>query len=419
MADVRTFRAASIGEALVRVRADMGRDAVVLQTKEVSTRKFLRRRRLVEVTAGLNVNVESVSSEGRSAVPESGPWAPSQQASALMDRRSFIPRTDVGIELSERTHESAPVADEARGPATASDRDLLAERLKTIESLIAQFGKRSPGTPIESVPPELFHQYTQLIEADVVEEDARDLVLELHEQCPQDELTDFEALRARLSDLIQSQFRCCGPIGVESGRRRVVALVGPTGVGKTTTIAKLAANFRLRDGVKLGLVTVDTYRVAAVEQLRTYADIMDLPMKVVTNPIEMRRAIDELSDMDLVLIDTAGRSPREELQLQELRALLNEAQVDEVHLVLSLAASPRVLEMAAEKFDSVGVTSLILTKLDEAAGMGTLLSAARRIDRPMSYFTIGQDVPDDIEIARADRSTRLILGDDDPFGRRH
>jgi flagellar biosynthesis protein FlhF len=416
MTDVRTFRAASIQEALAQVREQMGREAVVLQTKERSARRFLRRRTIVEVTAGLGVAVNSSPATQRQQRP------PSQQASALMDRRSLIPRTDVGIELSGQSPLRAADVDSPHvpsAPVSSSENDLLAERLQTIESLIAQFGRRSPGTPIDSIPPEMFHHYAQLIEADMDEEHARDLVLQLQQQCSKDDLGDLDLLRSRLAVLIQSQIHCAGPITVVPGQRRVVALVGPTGVGKTTTIAKLAANFRLRERVKLGLVTVDTYRVAAVEQLRTYADIMDLPMKVVTNPIEMRRAIDELSEMDLVLIDTAGRSPREELQLQELRALLNEAAVDEVHLVLSLATSPRVLAMTAEKFAPVGVTSLILTKLDEAAGMGTLLSAGRQIDRPMSYVTTGQDVPDDIEIAQADRSTRLILGDEDLFGHRH
>ena len=332
-----------------------------------------------------------------------------------MDRRSLIPRADAGIELTGEAISARRFEQQSLPPAPAADSDLLAERLQTIESLIVQFGRRSPGTPLDRIPPELFHQYTQLIEADVAEDHARDLVLELQQQVDPEDLADLDRSRDHLSGLIQSQFDCSGPIRVVAGERRVVALVGPTGVGKTTTIAKLAANFRLREGVKLGLVTVDTYRVAAVEQLRTYADIIDLPMKVVTNSIEMRRAIDELSDMDLVLIDTAGRSPREELQLQELRALLAEADVDEVHLVLSLATSLRVLEMTAERFAPVGVTSLILTKLDEAVGMGTLLSVARQIDQPLSYFTTGQDVPDDIEIARADQATRLILQGEDAF----
>src|SRR5690606_5518049 len=133
-------------------------------------------------------------------------------------------------------------------------------------------------------------------------------------------------------------------------RQRVVALVGPTGVGKTTTVAKLAANARLKELLKVGLITVDTYRVAAVDQLQTYANLIDVPMRVVKSPREMRQAIDDLSAMDLVLIDTAGRSPQDELKIQELRGFLQAAQADEVHLVVSLNAARRSLDLTAERF---------------------------------------------------------------------
>ena len=113
-----------------------------------------------------------------------------------------------------------------------------------------------------------------------------------------------------------------------------MALVGPTGVGKTTTIAKLAANFRLREKRRVGLITVDTYRIAAVEQLRTYADIIDLPMEIVSTPREMHQAVARMADLDLILMDTAGRSPRDEVKIQELKSMLAEAEPDEVHLVL-------------------------------------------------------------------------------------
>ena len=162
----------------------------------------------------------------------------------------------------------------------------------------------------------------------------------------------------------------------------------------------------------MGLVTVDTYRIAAVEQLRTYAEIIDLPMKVVTSSLEMRRALDELAGLDLVLIDTAGRSPRDDLQIQELKSLLSEANVDEVHLVMSLTASLRSIEATADKFAAANTTSMILTKLDEAAEMGSLLSVSRKLQLPISYLTTGQDVPDDIEPAHASRIARLVLGQD-------
>ena len=162
----------------------------------------------------------------------------------------------------------------------------------------------------------------------------------------------------------------------------------------------------------MGLVTVDTYRIAAVEQLRTYAEIIDLPMKVVTTPKEMRRALDELSDMDLVLIDTAGRSPRDELQIGELKSLLADAEVDEIHLVLSLTASLDFLVSTVDHFSSVGTCSLVLTKLDEAHELGVMLNLSRRVGLPVSYLTTGQDVPDDIEGAEPQRMARLVLGMD-------
>jgi flagellar biosynthesis protein FlhF len=199
------------------------------------------------------------------------------------------------------------------------------------------------------------------------------------------------------------------PIQLQRGRRKVIALVGPTGVGKTTTIAKLAAYFRLREQASVGLITVDTYRIAAVEQLKTYAEIMDLPLEVVATPTDMRTAVDRLADADLVLIDTAGRSPRDAVRLQELRGLLAESQADEVHLVLSAVAAPDSFDVAAGAFSTVGVSSLILTKLDEAVSLDWLPALLARHRLPLSYTTSGQNVPDDIAPASAAALHSLLV----------
>jgi flagellar biosynthesis protein FlhF len=160
----------------------------------------------------------------------------------------------------------------------------------------------------------------------------------------------------------------------------------------------------------VGLITVDTYRIAAVEQLRTYADIIDLPLEVVATPREMRQAIDRLAGLDLVLMDTAGRSPHDEVRIQELKSILAEAHADEVHLVLSSVANPTSVRTAVEKFAEVGVTALLLTKLDEAAGLGSLLPLIRNSHQPISYLTTGQDVPHDIEPADSHKLAQRILG---------
>jgi flagellar biosynthesis protein FlhF len=460
--DVRTFKAASMQEALEIVRREMGPDAVILHTREIPAPRFLKWRKSrerVEVTAGTGVNIRpprplrqpgggrtaasaAAPSQNRPASrasdeslapppPLLGPAGGGSQprfslptgghdvsaaAGATGYRAGPLPGT-APAKMTVRTPAVPVLPPAAAGPAQPEQQAAITRQLSSIQDMVARLTRESLQKS-EDIPGELFQLYTELIDVEVEEDLARDLIDQLKKSAPSEKPADAASSKARLRAMVEGEIRCAPPIVASPGRRRVVALVGPTGVGKTTTIAKLAANFRLRDGIRMGLVTVDTYRIAAVEQLRTYAEIIDLPMKVVTSPREMRRALDELSGLDLVLIDTAGRSPRDELKIQELKSLLAEAQVDEVHLVLSLVASSRSLQATAEKFAPAGTTAMILTKLDEAVGMGSLLSVSRRVPLPVSYLTTGQDVPDDIEHASARRVARLVLGEESLFARR-
>lgn len=379
--DVRTFRAASLQAALQQVRKELGPEAAVLHTREVGRSGvwgWIAGRRF-EVTASAEVHVPS-----RFAAPEPTP-APIPAAS-----------------------DAGPGSDEIR----ARYRDDLKSQLSDLQSMVADLCRRTAHAPGHELPAALFPLFTDLIEADVHEDLARELVERVRREVQGDELNNPVLLKARIARQIEQELSVSGPLAVSPGRCRVVALVGPTGVGKTTTIAKLAAIYRLREKRRVGFITVDTYRIAAVEQLRTYADIIDLPMEVVSTPREMREAARRLSNLDLVLIDTAGRSPRDEVKLQELKAMLGEAQADEVHLVLSSVASAASLASTAEKFAPVGTTALILTKLDESSGLGNLLPLLRASKLPLSYLTNGQNVPEDIEPAERRRLARAVLGMD-------
>lgn len=269
-----------------------------------------------------------------------------------------------------------------------------------------QFGNRE-------LPDSMFRLFADLIDAEVDEEVARELVDRVRAGMAGEEIHDMAHLWSRVTRLVEEEIHIAGPIEVIPGSCRVVAMVGPTGVGKTTTIAKLAANQRLREHRRVGLITVDTYRIAAVEQLRTYADIMDLPMEVVATPREMRAAIDRFANFDLVLMDTAGRSPKDEVRIQELKSMLQEAKPQEVHLVLSAVSSATQMANTAERFAKVGVTSLLLTKLDEATGLGNLLPIMRSSRLPLSYTTNGQNVPADIEPADRRKLAQAVLGRDE------
>ena len=217
---------------------------------------------------------------------------------------------------------------------------------------------------------------------------------------------DSQATRLRK---LEQEICVSGPIRVGGARPKVVAFVGSTGVGKTTSIAKLAAHYSLQQKCSVGLITVDTFRIAAVEQLRTYAEIMDLPLEVVSSPREMREAVNRLSDCDLILLDTAGRSPRDEIRVAELRLMLAESGASEIILVLSAAAGLEGCQSAAASFSRIGATSLLLTKIDEAISLDHLLPLFCNPHLPLSYVTDGQNVPDDIRAAIPRELAQRIL----------
>ena len=302
-----------------------------------------------------------------------------------------------------------------RLPAAANDsvtQPSIEQRLDALQHMIADLGQRTQPRGLVDIPPELFPHYLTLVEADVAEEIARELLRKLQRHASPGQLADTAATMALLTALLEPQIICSDALTLLAGRRQIAMVVGPTGVGKTTTLAKLAGRFGVQEGCQLGLITVDTYRVAAVEQLKTYAEIIDLPMRIVSSAAEMQDALDSFANCDLVLIDTAGRSPHDDRKLAELKQLVEIARPDHVYLVLSLASGANVLRTAAERFASIHPTSLVFTKLDEAIGCGGLLSATRDIGLPIAYFTTGQEVPRDIEPANPCRAARLILGTD-------
>ncbi|MFO1021123.1 MAG: flagellar biosynthesis protein FlhF [Planctomycetales bacterium] len=472
--DVRTFKAANMQEALQIVRQEMGPDAVILHTRELPASRLLglfKNKERVEITAGLGINVSTEkvvrskaenSDEGgvevaiartatkvppKPAIPESInrrqldsdlAEPPNLLPGGTEARRPAVPRRPAPLPERQTTPpKPAPkrieedytlesviprIVPPPRAPRTApvphptggrksENTAAITEQLNSIRNLVERLNRQTgkPGSGLE-VPQENAPLANTLKEAGVDDTLISELLTEVGiatENGPHLLARSRESLRK----ILERDLPCSGPIAVEPGRCRTVALVGPTGVGKTTTIAKLAAHYALCKGVRTALVTVDTYRIAAVEQLKTYAEIIDLPMKVVTTPEEMQNARDSFDDHDLILIDTAGRSPRDEDRIQELVTLLQAADVDETHLVLSLVSSVRTLEHAIERFAPTRMSSLILSKLDEARELGSILNLTRKHSLPISYLTTGQDVPDDFEIAEPPSLAKLILGE--------
>lgn len=193
-----------------------------------------------------------------------------------------------------------------------------------------------------------------------------------------------------------------------SGKRAAV-FMGPTGVGKTTTIAKLAALLKFKDRRKVGLITLDTYRMAAVDQLQMYARIMDAPIEVLTDPKGLVPALRRFDGCDMVLIDTSGRNHRDREQMRELEMLYRRKADLNTYLVLSATTGSDGLRDAIDRYAGLPVDSLVFTKVDEGASFGNIFSALAYSGKPLAYITTGQRVPEDIETATGEKMASLVL----------
>lgn len=427
--EVKTFRAKNMQEALLQVRQELGPMAAILQTREVRTSRLfglIRGQAQVEVVASRDVNVPSrfsqpvqTPSPASQPVAQPEPQPVSSSGDGLLDS---LPGTSHSYSSWQ-----TPTMDLSTLWNPAENAQTHAAFHFTPDHFAADhFTSEAQPARQETVPAPmrdaLLRIYADLIEADLDDNIAHSLLERLRNAAGALGIsgnfgaTDIDGamLRNKLTGIVESDLRVSGPIQLAKDRCRVVALVGPTGVGKTTTIAKLAAHYKLGKKCRVGLITLDTFRIAAVEQLKIYSDIINAPMAVVSSPREIRDAVRRMTDFDLILMDTTGRSQGDDMRIHELRSYLQEAGADEIHLVLSSTARSRVLQQTAERFSVVGTTSLIITKLDEAAGLGNLLPLAQASQLPISYVTNGQNVPEDIEIASVPRLARWILGQDAP-----
>ncbi len=409
--NLQTFKAPTMAEALTQVKSAMGSDAIILHTRTLSTRVWLglRRREMVEITAGKGINI---GRRRRPVEPERNvdPRAESRLPSTYT-RTGLTPRPGIAPMAPGRDPvENGRQLLETPGATNAAMLN-LAQEMNSLKVMVSGLVNCARQQQSPQVPSDLFDYYMTMIQNQVTEELATEVVRTIHNQVRPEHFPRQAYMRDRIADLLEKLIPTAGPIvRTKSTGPHVVALIGPTGVGKTTTLAKLAANLKIHQRHRVGLITLDTYRIAAVDQLKRYAEIIGSPLRVVGGADELRDARNSMSDCDFILIDTAGRSPKDTLKLNELKGLINVAEPDEVHLVLSTTASQSCVELAVARFGEVRVDKIIFTKIDEAANVGIVLNVIRKANKSLSYITTGQNVPDDIEVGHGKRLAQLILG---------
>jgi flagellar biosynthesis protein FlhF len=428
---VKKFLARSLPEAMAQVKGELGSEAIILHTQPIRIGGFLglfgtpmievvaaaeqvTPRSLIAAAAG-PAPVSSPQTNGPAATAPAAPAPAPPAVQATSSSHAVHPSVSPTL-LGHAGVAPAPVGGPAGGmaaPATTvvpSHADAVAEELHAVKSMLGKVMQRlEVPANYGRLDPELKEIYGRLSAAGVDSTLAWALIRRIRSRLGRRSPRGTAIRVAR--DLLEREMEAIQPISLIPGKRRVVALVGPTGVGKTTTLAKLAALHALGKKIRVSLITADTYRIAAVEQLRTYCEIIRVPLEVCHDPADVKAALRRQEKSDLVLVDTAGRSPRNLEHMGELRRYLAELEPDETFLVMSLTSSSRDAGLVADAYQAVPFDRFLFTKLDETTQVGLLYNLVTQYQKPLSYITTGQNVPDDIEIAQPRKLANAILGE--------
>ena len=279
------------------------------------------------------------------------------------------------------------------------------EKILDIKSLIFNLLSEKGQAQTLGLKPSQFETYSHLVENGLDER----LASKILKKANAENDTKPAKEKVRIKNIMKKIIPFKGEINLKIGGPKVVALVGPTGVGKTTTIAKIAADYAIRKNKKLALVSLDTYRLGSVNQLEIYGDIMQLPVEVADGAQTLRDIVMRHSDKDLILIDTTGRSHQDKDYSRKLKEIFNVVGDVETHLVLSVTAQEEQHRKTYEQFVSLGVDRILFTKLDEGLSFGSMFNFLVQNRIPLSYFSIGQNVPEDLEVAAPDKVISLIF----------
>ncbi len=376
--NVRHFQAPTMNEALREVRKALGEEAVILRTQKVKKGGMLSfmSKELVEVVA---------------ASPDHHPVA------------SPSPRPDTAGRFKKSLDAHASV-------------EVIGKLNKEVEKLtgnVQELAEQIKFERMPSLPPNLSEAYKQMIRAGVEEKIVKEIVQQFNIEHKGDELEEKGFVFKELQSEIQRRIKLRQAPLKSRGKVKVFALVGPTGVGKTTTLAKLVTSYRFWGKSNTVLVSADTYRVAAIEQLKTFAAIAGLPMEAVYQPNAMENALSRHRNRDGIFIDTAGRSPLDTDRLEELASFIDAANPDEVLLCLSATTRFEEQLQAISHYSILKPTGIIFTKLDEVHSLGGILNILTYQSLPLTVLTCGQNVPDDIIHPNAGKIAYYILHPDE------
>lgn len=365
---VKKYVAPTMPEVMHKVKQELGSDAVILRSKEVQTGGFmgLFTKRNIEVTAAHD--------------PEDGiPFTPES--------------------MVKKSHFQSPEVKK-----TGGNTDIIDE-IQQLKKMISVQSNAS-----DTFPPAYKVVYDYLLEQDVASDIAEEMIHSVRQKHQEKQMEPaVEQIQEDIKREMGAILERVSYKGVAYDKR-IIHFIGPTGVGKTTTLAKVAAHSVLKDKKKVAFITVDTYRIAAIDQLKTYAEILDIPLEVAYNMEEYKQALQRHESCDLILVDTAGRNFRDDKYVKELETHIKFNDATETYLVLSLTAKQKDILEIYDQFKHLGIKQVIFTKMDETTQYGSILNIVYK-GVGIGYLTNGQDVPDDFLHPSSELIARYIAGD--------
>lgn len=393
---VKKYTAVNMQEALKLVKKELGAHAVIISTKNIEPIPGNGKCHTIEVTAAMDYNCDDNSLN-----------LAKKAKNNLSDISEII--YPLQKEIAELKQMIKSNFQDHRGSNNNRSDDFLEKEAVELKSIVHGLLSDDRTLKNNGFHESLIGFHRQAVSRGINERLAFGLTEKVNRQIIQEIAISEDSIKSRFFMEMMRLIKSSGPIKIGFGKPKVAVFVGPTGVGKTTTVAKLAAEFSLNQKKEVALITLDTYRIAAVEQLKIYSKIIDIPVVVARDKQEFLETLDLFRDKDLVLVDTAGRSRKDHCQMNELKGYFDQDISAEIYLVLSAIEREEILFANIKRFYPLSIDRLIFTKIDEANSFGMLFNIAIKTNKPLSYFTTGQKVPEDIEIATAEKTIDLIF----------
>jgi len=384
---VKKYLVRDVAEAMKMIKEDLGDNAVILSTRKVKKGGWffgLGAKTFFEVTAV----VEDENHKKQSEKPK------------RIGREDIYKLQEI---LEKNRQERLQKAITESKAIQASNNSNVTDEMEKIKEMISELKMMVISGKTTNIPPGI-EKIAKSMQIHEIDNEVTSKLVEFLRMNYGDIDINNEEIEYKLIDYLRPYIKT-EEVSLE-GR---IIFVGPTGVGKTTTLAKIAARLALEEKKRIAILTLDTYRIAAAEQLKTYASIMNIPIRVAYTPQEARMHLNAMIDYDAILIDTAGRSQKNDLQMRELKAIVDTVIPEKVFLVVSMTARFLDIKDILRKFKEVGPTHVILTKLDETNAMGPIINVPYTSNLPISFITNGQRVPEDIFVANTFELTKMVV----------